>query len=122
MRRLMLVALAAPLLAGCGVGDGVRMEGVTFIDSGQDVADMIGCTDFSGDSEETYVTEGGSCDLDGETVYAYYFEDNDRRDSWVEVASRFGGPYLVGDAWVIDGPPAVLEDLQAEHGGELSGS
>lgn len=81
---------------------------------------MIGCTGFEGDSEEMYVTEGGGCDLDGERVYAYYFSENDRRDSWVEVASQFGGPYLVGDGWVVDAKPAVLEGIQTDHGGELS--
>lgn len=108
---------AALLLAGCSGDDG---GGSDQVGSGQEVADMIGCTGFTGDSEEMYVTEGGSCELDGETVSAYYFSDDDRRDSWVEVASDFGGPFLVGEGWVVDAKPAVLEDIQAKHGGELS--
>lgn len=112
------VALAATMvLVGCSGGDSGGGEDVG---SGQDVADMIGCTGFEGDSEEMYVTEGGSCSLDGEEIYAYYFSDNDRRDSWVEVASQFGGPYLVGDGWVVDAKPGVLESIEADHGGELS--
>lgn len=115
MRIITGVAVAAALLmTGCGGDDSEK------VGSGQEVADMIGCTGFTGDSEEMYVTEGGACNLGGEEVYAYYFSDNARRDSWVEVASNFGGPYLVGDGWVVDAKPAVLKDLQAEHGGELS--
>lgn len=114
------VALAATMvLAGCSGGDSGGGEDVG---SGQDVADMIGCTGWTDDSEEMFVTEGGTCDLDGEEVGAYYFADDEARDNYVDVASGFGGLYLVGDGWVIDGKRAVLEDLQADHGGELSDS
>jgi hypothetical protein len=113
------VALATmAVLAGCSSSD--SGDGGDSVGSGQDVADMIGCTGWADDSEEMYVTEGGTCDLEGEEVGAYYFADNEARDNYVDVASSFGGLYLVGDAWVIDGPRDVLEGLQADHGGELS--
>lgn len=113
--RVLVAAGLLLFVAACGNGD----EGAS-VDSGQQLADMIGCTGYEGDSEEMYVTEGGACQLDGDEIYVYYFSDNDRRDSWVEVASQFGGPYLVGDGWVVDAKPAVLDDIKADHGGELS--
>ena len=114
-RALAATAAAVLVLAGCG-GEGDADS----VSSGQDVADLVGCTGFANDSEEMFVTEGGSCDLEGEDLGVYYFGDQDARDSYVETASGFGGVYLVGDGWAVEGPPAVLEDLQSDVGGELS--
>ncbi len=86
--------------------------------SGQDVADLVGCTGFDNNSEEIFVSEGGPCDLDGEQINVYYFADNDARDSYVDMGSDFGGNYLVGDGWVVDGSSAVLDTIQDEHGGD----
>lgn len=125
MRDMLTRALAATatatavfVVAGCGGGgDAGSGSGVS---SGQDVADLVGCTGFANDSEEMFVTEGGSCDLEGEELGVYYFGDQDARDSYVDTASGFGGVYLVGDGWAVEGPPAVLEDLRSDVGGELS--
>lgn len=116
MKMITGVTMAAALmLTGCsGSDDGAE------VDSGQAVADMVGCEGFEATSEEMYVTEGGPCQLDGEEISVYYFADEDARDSYVEIASDFGGNYLVGDSWVVDAPPAVLDELEEQHGGERS--
>ena len=108
-----VIAAAAMLLSGCGGADEA-------VDSGQAVADMIGCTGWSDTSEERYVTEGGECDRDGLKLGVYYFVDEDDRDNYVEAGSASDGNYLIGDGWAVDGPSAVLRDLQGEHGGDLS--
>lgn len=108
-----VVAAAGVLLSGCGGGGEA-------VDSGQAVADMIGCTGWADTSEERYVTEGGECDRDGLKLGVYYFADEDDRDTYVEAGSASDGNYLVGDGWAIDGPSAVLKDLQGEYGGNLS--
>ncbi|WP_107767491.1 hypothetical protein [Nocardioides terrigena] len=108
-----VIAAAAMLFSGCGGG------GET-VDSGQAVADMIGCTGWSDTSEERYVTEGGECDRDGLKLGVYYFAADDDRDKFVEAGSASDGNYLIGEGWAIDGPSAVLRDLQGEHGGDLS--
>lgn len=114
--RYPMAALAfafALLLTACSGGDEAGD-----ISSGQDLADAIGCTDFSNDSEEMFVAEGGTCQLDGEEIWIYYFADNDARDSYVEIGSDFGGNYLVGDGWVVDAKSATLDKLAEKIGGE----
>ena len=107
------IAAATVLLTGCS-GGGEE------VDSGQAVANMIGCTGWSDTSEDRYVTEGGECDRDGLKVGVYYFGDEDARNKYVEAGSASDGNYLIGDGWAIDGPSAVLKDIQDEHGGDLS--
>lgn len=114
-RLACLALLAAATLGGCSGGDSPGIE------SGSDVADLIGCTGFEATSDEIFVTEGGPCDLDGLPVSVYYFADTDARDSYIDVGSDFGGLYLVGDRWAVetDGDRAALESLRENVGGEI---
>lgn len=113
MRKLITVTLlGAFAFAGCSSGPG------SDIGSGQELADAVGCSDYTGDSEEMFVSEGGSCTLDGEDIAVYYFADNDARDGYVEIGSDFGGNYLVGDHWVVDAKSETLEKLRDKLGGD----
>lgn len=114
LSRTMGVVGAALLLAACSGSE----DGAGDIASGQDLADAIGCTGFSNDSEEMFVSEGGTCQLDGEEIFIYYFADNAARDNYVDVGSEFGGNYLIGDNWVVDAPSATLDAIKADIGGE----
>lgn len=116
--KMMLGATVAAMLmlTGCSGGGGDAEE----VGSGQELADLLGCDGFEATSEEMYVTEGGPCQLGGEEISIYYFADGDAKDSYVEIGSDFGGNYLIGDNWVVDGSPAVLDELEEEHGGERS--
>ncbi|CAB4733124.1 unannotated protein [freshwater metagenome] len=67
-----------------------------------------------------FTTEGGSCKLDGETLYVYYFADNDARDNYLDIGGDFGGLYLIGDGYVIEGKRATLDALQDDIGGAFS--
>lgn len=67
------------------------------------------------------VTEGGGCELDGEDVTVYYFAEQEALNNYLEIAGSFGGQYLTGDNWAVEAPPAVLEDLQADVGGDITG-
>ncbi len=106
-----IALLAALVMTSCAGSD------TKSVDSGQELANMIGCTGWSNTSEEAYVKEGGTCQLDGQDVEAYYFVDDFARDLYVFGGSAGGGSYLVGDGWVIDAPGPVLDQLETEHGG-----
>lgn len=118
MKRTLAVS-ALVLVASCGGDD------ASLVASGQDVADLVGCTGFENSSEEVYVTEGGPCEYAGGTIFVYYFAETDDRDGWVTAASAVGAgvgvddDFLVGDGFVVSAPTAVLEQLLS---GGLSGS
>ncbi len=110
-----IALLAALMMTSCSSSD------TESVGSGQEVADMIGCTGWSNTSEDdTFVREGGTCQLNGQEVGVYYFLDDMARNGYVEEGSAMGGNYLVGDGWVIEAPSAVLDQLEAEHGGARS--
>lgn len=115
--RAAALAASTVLLVSCGGDDG----GGSDVSSGQDVADLVGCTGFEADSEEMFVTDGGSCTLDGEDIEVYYFAEQDAQDNYLDIAGGFGGQYLTGDNYIVGAPPAVLEELQADIGGEITG-
>lgn len=105
-------ALCAVVLTGCGGSGGPDVS------SGQDVADAVGCTGFENDSEEMFVSEGGTCTLDGEEIQVYYFADNAARDNYVDVAKQFGANMLMGDHWVVSAESATLDKIKADIGGD----
>lgn len=122
-----IALLAALMMTSCSGRD------TESVGSGQEVADMIGCTGWSNTFEEAdaygdgktvtydaYVHEGGTCQLNGQDVGVYYFRDDMARNLYVQEGSALGGNYLIGDGWVIEAPSLVLDQLEAEHGGRRS--
>lgn len=116
--KLLLAALTLFLAAGCGGSD----DSGDSIGSGQELADAIGCADFANDSEEMFVTDGGSCTLEAEDdLTIYYFKDDASRDNWIEVASAFGGEsQLEGSNFVVVGDASLLEKIKGKIGGKIS--
>lgn len=112
MRRALLPTLLLTLTA-CGGGGSEGYE------SAAALADAIGCQGFKDTTEEMFTDEGGSCTVDGEEVSIYTFTDNETRDSYLEVAEGFGGRYLVGDGWLVEGSQEALAAIQEKVGGEL---
>lgn len=115
---LLAVAMltAALALSACSGSDSPGGD----VKSGQDVADLVGCTGFEPTSEEMFVTEGGPCDLDGEEITVYYFADSDAKDGWVEIASGFGDVSLTDGDWLVSAELATLDKLKADIGGSLT--
>ena len=105
-------AVATLGLSGCGAGT---------TGSAAEVAEQVGCTGYETASEQIFVTESGTCRIDGREVELYYFADADARDTYVDIASEEGGLYLVGPDFAVEADRGTLELLQAQHGYSLRG-
>jgi hypothetical protein len=106
-------AVGTIALSGCGAGA---------TGSAVEVAESVGCTGYETSSEQIFVTESGTCRIDGREVELYYFADGGARDTYVDVASEEGGLYLVGPDFAVKADRATLETLHAQHGFSLRGS
>lgn len=126
------VIVAGSFLAGAIVGAGV-LFGLMSLDgddaassskfrSAEDIVDAIGCTEYVTGSEEIFVTEGGTCQLDGQAVTIAWFRTDALQQSWTDIADQFAGDLvLAGDGWTTYGPDrATLERIQSNLGGEIS--
>lgn len=123
MKGLLAAALLVTLTAcgGGGDGDSGGSSGGDFA-SAQEVVDAIGCVDYTGDSEEMFVTEGGTCTLDGKDVYVAWFKNEKAQSNWTDVAGEMSGDLiLAGDGWSVYGPGrATLESIREDLGGDIS--
>jgi hypothetical protein len=116
MRRAITPALLIAL-AGCGGGSG---SGSLEPSTPTTVGEAAGCTVKPYQSGEMFVKEAGKCQIDGQEVTIYTFGDAEGRDGWLDVATTFGGVFLVGEGnWIITGPRAALEVAQDKAGGEI---
>lgn len=80
-----------------------------------DLAAKAGCAVVP-DTPGTYAVAEGSCD--DYTLATFDSEDN--RDKWLKGAEGVGGPYLVGENWVVaGGEQAALEQLKKSLGGDI---
>ena len=115
MRRalaLPLAAVAGAALVGCGVVDEPR----TFA-TARALADRIGCTAYEADtSDQEFVTDAGSCLLQGTDIDVHVFSANDQRDQWLDVATEAGGPstFVTGDRWTVRAMSLAAAEMAAE--------
>jgi hypothetical protein len=113
MRLVRWSALAVVLvsLSACnalGSGDGER-PAIT------ELAEKAGCAVIV-DSPSPNAAEEGTCD----GLIITTFDSEDKRDKWLADSAGAGGPYLVGDLWIVGGSDrAALEKLKGSLGGEV---
>jgi hypothetical protein len=80
-----------------------------------DLAEKAGCAVIA-DSPSANAAEEGTCDSFIITTFA----SSDNRDRWMQDGAGAGGPYLVGDLWVVSGGDrAGLDQLKARLGGDI---
>lgn len=106
-----IVSLA---LVGCGGSDEPPTP--------EQVAEQLGCSGFQvTQTEELGVSEQGECTVDGDDVTINTFSNNEARDSWYDIARKFGGPYFVGDGFIAysDGNRDTTEGLAEKLDGEI---
>jgi hypothetical protein len=111
-----LIFRAAPALTvivpvGCSVG-----HSSTGVRDLHDLASSLGCAFVEDtDEHELYTSDQGACrDL---TLYA--FDGARQRESWLALASDFGGNYLVGTTWVVAADePSAAASAQSKIGGQ----
>lgn len=100
------------IVAGCSSSEPMTIE---------EVSDGLECTTLVVDSpEETslFAAEEGQCD---DETYIHMFNSPGAKDSWLEIATSLGGPYLVGENWTVEGNPEVLEEAKGSLGGKMVG-
>lgn len=119
---LVPVAALALALGACGsddAGDGADGAGAGGgVDSAAAAAKAIGCSSSSDhETDEAFVTDAATCELEGQEVTVYYFSTNDARDSYVDAAGAFGGQYLVGDQFAVEADPELLSTLKGKVDG-----
>jgi hypothetical protein len=109
--RWCVVGVALVALGGCGSSG----SGGGTPPNLSDLASKAGCAVIP-DSPSAYAAAEGSCD----DLTLATFTSSDNRDNWLKDAEGVGGPYLVGDSWVVaGGEKAALERLKQSLGGEL---
>ena len=108
------VAAAATVLALSGCGGGAPA-------TAEKIAERVGCSGYETTAEQIFVTESGTCRIDGREVELYYFADRGARDTYVDIAAEEGGLYLVGPDFAVRSDRTTLETLQTQHGFELRG-
>jgi hypothetical protein len=98
-------------VCGGGVASTQRIEA-------SDLATQLDCAGLKSESTEMYVREGGGirCRRAGDD---YTFNDATAQKSWMDVASTFGGLYLVGDQWVVTGARPAMDAARATVGGAI---
>jgi hypothetical protein len=106
---LLVLALGACNAISQATGGGGERPSIS------DLAGKAGCAVIV-DSPSPNAAEEGNCD--GLTITT--FESSGNRDKWMQESSGNGGPYLVGDLWIVSGGDrAALDQLKARLGGEV---
>lgn len=113
----------ALLLTACGGGDdkGKADDGGGGEVRAEAMASDLGCSEFGlASTEELGVREKGTCELSGQKVSLYTFATNEARDTWVKIASGFGGRYVVKDRQVFSSDDsATVDAIKDKVGGEI---
>ena len=79
--------------------------------SAADIADAIGCTGLDTSAAER-VDEAGTCEMDGERVAIFMFEDVEQRDEWMPFGERFSNDLIVGPDWAVDPPEGMSREVE----------
>lgn len=117
VKRLAVVLVLAPVLAGCGGGSSSSSSFKT----PQEIASKLGCTSPE-PATEVMAREGIDCSYDGSTLEIVTFNDNGQRDGWAKIAKKLGGGvYVVGDKWLVDADStAQAEKIAGVVGGKVT--
>lgn len=84
-------------------------------------AKIHGCLGYTKTEISTGARLEGQCDLpNGDLVDIATFADQDSRDTWLKLATAFGGVYVVGDSWVVSViSHADAQTVQGDLGGDV---
>jgi hypothetical protein len=102
--KLIGVLFAASMLVACG-------EDAPVFDSAGQMADQLGCTDLE-ITEAERVKEAAVCELDGERVSLFVFEDTAQRDEWLQFGEQFSKDLITGPTWAVDPPEGKAPEVQ----------
>jgi hypothetical protein len=134
-RRLLAVAAAGLLAAGCGAApapeqpqhheahqpaatvSGKPAQAMTV----QQLAVAVGCEPKSAGTMAGF--RQAYCDAGGTRLVLVDFDTASTQRDWLDEAVPYGGPYLVGDRWAVSGGSRdYLAGVQGVLGGNLEGA
>lgn len=98
------VLAMAVLAAGCS-------EDAPVFKSAAEIADEIGCRGLEL-TEGERVKESGICELDGERVSLFVFQDAKQRDDWLSFGEQFSKDLITGPTWAVDPPEGKASEVQ----------
>jgi hypothetical protein len=106
---VLVLALGACNAISQATGGGAQRPAIS------DLAGKAGCAVIV-DSPSPNAAEEGTCD----GLVITTFESQENRDKWLQSSSGTGGPYLVGDLWIVSGgDKPALETLKGRMGGDV---
>lgn len=94
-------------------------------DSASDLAQALvkedaGCDQLeTGSSEAELVKEQGTCEVQGQKLEIFLFDDAEQRDSWLEFGGRLRPATATGPNWAIIGAKAPVEAAAEALGADL---
>lgn len=95
MKMMIALIVAILVLAGCSGSDEPPTS--------SEIRDQLGCVSFWHDtSQEMFVKDKYDCVFGDHETTVYTFQDDDDRDSWIEIADELAGVHVLnqGLAWV----------------------
>lgn len=116
--RTLLAALPLLLLVGCSEDEEPEARPSAPLVS--DLTRDMGCQGFEYDPEVLGVATAGSCDLDGEEVWVYTYDDSAQQTAVQQISRMGGGSWVVGTLWDAQAPtPELAEKIAAATGGTV---
>lgn len=121
-RRLLVsltaAAIALPLAAGCGSdapsGPPKQPKPATI----EQLAAKLGCAPQEKGRLKDY--RQATCSAKTGNYLLNTFDTAEGQDGWMDTATLYGGVYLVGSRWVVQGPsPQALDPLRQQFGGRI---
>ena len=97
MRKMIMIAVLAAAIAGCG-GSGLPTD-ATGAPKLSAVAQSIGCTGLQPIKPTMFASAEGNCKLNGRDIDLVTFATDKLRDNWEKIADEFGPKVKDGPGW-----------------------
>lgn len=112
--KVAVLAVAALAVTGCG-GPGMDSAGGPV--ALERIGEAVGCTPrLQTDGAEL---RQGACTTARGAYVMLTFASAAGQRAWLAEAEPYGGSYLVGERWVVEGEPVALEPVRQELGGRV---
>lgn len=118
-RTTILVLSVAMLIGACTGKSAVSYGSVGELGHALSAEDVACDPSTSGSGEAELVKEQGTCEIDGDRLEIFLFEDAEQRDGWLEFGARLRPATATGPNWAVIGEEEVVKTAAEALGGEL---